>query len=242
MNLAWQQLFMWDGAVNHLDVQALAPIANPVEMDENISNVVKKLQHTKYYPQLFYKAFGDSVITGEHTLKALSQFMLTLVSHNSKYDSVMRKETVFTAQENNGYLLFKKNCASCHTEPLFTNNEFKSNGLPIDTTLNDYGRYGITKNKKDSLKFKVPSLRNIEFSYPYMHDGRFKKLSEVLKHYATGVMHNQTLSEELKTPIVLNANERVDIVAFLLTLTDRSFLFNPNFSYPKNLFLDPTKD
>jgi len=242
MNLAWQQLFMWDGAVNHLDVQALAPIANPLEMDENISNVVKKLQHTKHYPKLFYKAFGDSIITGEHTLKALSQFMLTLVSHNSKYDSVMRKETVFTAQENSGYLLFKKNCGSCHTEPLFTNNEFKSNGLPIDTTLNDYGRYEITKNKKDSLKFKVPSLRNIEFSYPYMHDGRFKKLSDVLKHYTTGVMHNQSLSEELKTPIVLNANERVDIVAFLLTLTDRSFLFNPNFSYPKNLFLDSTKD
>jgi len=242
MNLAWQQLFMWDGAVNHLDVQALAPIANPVEMDENISNVVKKLQHTKHYPKLFYKAFGDSVITGEHTLKALSQFMLTLVSHNSKYDSVMRKEAEFTAQENNGYLLFKKNCAACHTEPLFTNNSFKSNGLPIDTTLNDYGRYGITKNVKDSLKFKVPSLRNIEFSYPYMHDGRFKKLSEVLKHYTTGVQHNQALSEELQKPINLSSNERVDIVAFLLTLTDRSFLFNPNFSYPKNLFLDPTKD
>jgi cytochrome c peroxidase len=242
MNLAWQQLFMWDGAVNHLDVQALAPIANPVEMDENISNVAKKLQHSKYYPKLFYEAFGDSIITGEHTLKALSQFMLTLVSHNSKYDSVMRKEAEFTAQEKNGYLLFKKNCSSCHTEPLFTNNEFKSNGLPFDTTLNDYGRFGITKDTKDSLKFKVPSLRNIEFSYPYMHDGRFKKLSEVLKHYTSGVIHNASLSTELQHQITLNANERVDIVAFLLTLTDRSFLFNPNFSYPKNLFLDPTKD
>lgn len=236
MNLAWQNTFMRDGAINHLDVQALAPISNPVEMDENISHVVSKLQASKLYPKLFYKAFGDSIITGEHTLKAISQFMLSLVSANSKYDSVMLKRANFTAQENNGYNLFKKNCSSCHTEPLFTNDDFKNNGLAIDTILKDYGRYRVSKNPLDSIKFKVPSLRNIEFSYPYMHDGRFKRLTQVLNHYTDGINKSKTLSEELRNPIILTSNEKVDIIAFLLTLTDKSFLFNPNYFYPKDIF------
>ena len=242
MNLAWQKTFMRDGAINHLDVQSLAPITSPVEMDENITNVVFKLQASHLYPKLFYKAFGDSVITGEHTLKAISQFMLTLVSSNSKYDSVMRKQSVFTSQENNGYVLFKKNCASCHTEPLFTNDDFRNNGLPVDTTLNDYGRYRVTKNPFDSLKFRVPTLRNVEFSYPYMHDGRFKKLSQVMNHYTAGIERNKTLATELQNPIVLTSNEKVDIIAFLLTLTDKSFLFNPQYFYPKEIFSETAKD
>ncbi len=242
MNLAWQSLFMWDGAVNHIEVQALAPISNPLEMDENISSVVKKLSSTRLYQNLFYKAFGDSVITGERTLKAISQFMLTLVSSNSKYDSVMRKEACFSDQENRGYSLFKKHCSSCHTEPLFTNDRFENNGLPLDTTLMDKGRYAITQNSKDSLLFKVPTLRNIEFSFPYMHDGRFKKLSDVLKHYSNGITHSPTLSEELLSPMVITSEERVDIIAFLLTLTDKTFLFDKRFSYPKTFFSDPAKD
>ena len=92
MNLAWNSSFMWDGAVNHLDMQALAPISNPVEMDESLARVVTKLQHNSLYPKLFYTAFGDSIITGEHLLKAISQFMLTLVSYHAKYDSVMQKQ------------------------------------------------------------------------------------------------------------------------------------------------------
>jgi cytochrome c peroxidase len=242
MNLAWQASFMKDGSINHLDMQALAPISNPDEMDENITHVVFKLQASKLYPKLFYKAFGDSVITGEHTLKAISQFLLLLVSSNSKYDSVMRKQSVFTSQENNGYILFKKNCSSCHTEPLFTNDDFRNNGMPVDTTLNDYGRYRVTRNPSDSLKFKVPTLRNIEFSYPYMHDGRFKKLSQVMNHYTNGVEKNKSLAPELQQPIVLSSNEKVDIIAFLLTLTDHSFLFNPDYFYPKELFSETAKD
>lgn len=233
MNLAWHSSFMWDGAINHLDMQALAPISHPDEMGEKIESVVLKLQQTKKYRTLFYKAFKDSVITGEHTLKAISQFMLTLISSNSKYDSVMRKQAQFTFQEKNGYELFKKNCSQCHTEPLFTNLQFENNGLSVDTTLNDYGRMKITKNKNDSLKFKVPTLRNIEFSFPYMHDGRFKTISAVLKHYTNGVKGSNTLSEHLKKPIVLSSNEKVDLTAFLLTLTDKSFLFNPKYAYPK---------
>jgi cytochrome c peroxidase len=242
MNLAWQKTFMRDGAVNHLDVLALAPIGNPLEMDESMAHLITKLQASRIYTELFFKAFGDSVITGEHTLKALSQFMLTFISAESKYDSVMRKETEFTPQESNGYTLFKKNCASCHLEPLFTNDDFMNNGLSVDTTLNDYGRYGITGNPADSLKFKVPTLRNIEFSYPYMHDGRFRKLSQVLDHYTKGVQQNKTLADELQTPMVLSSNEKVDIIAFLLTLTDKSFLYNPDYFYPKEIFSRSAKE
>ena len=233
MNLAWHQSFMWDGAINHLDMQALAPISHPDEMGEKIESVVKKLQQSKHYPTLFYKAFGDSMITGEHTLKAMSQFMLTLVSSNSKYDSVMRKQTQFTAQQKNGYALFQKNCVACHAEPLFTNLQFENNGLAVDTTLNDYGRMRITKNKTDSLKFKVPTLRNIEFSFPYMHDGRFKTIAAVLKHYTSGVKQSQTLSVHLQKTMVLSSNDKVDLTAFLLTLTDKSFLFNTKYAFPK---------
>ncbi len=242
MNLAWQRTFMRDGAINHLDMQSLAPITSQNEMDETIVNAISKLQKSKIYPRLFYYSFGDSIITGEHTLKAISQFMLTLVSSQSKYDSVMLKKAVFTSQERNGYFLFKKNCSSCHTEPLFTNDDFKNNGLSVDPTLNDYGRYIVTKNPTDSLKFKVPSLRNIEFSFPYMHDGRFKNLPQVLNHYAKGIQKSKTLARQLQDPIVLTSNEKVDIIAFLLTLTDKKFLFNPAFYYPKEILLLEPKE
>jgi cytochrome c peroxidase len=242
MNLAWQKSFMWDGAINHLDMQALAPISHPDEMGESFDVVVTKLQRSKIYPYLFYKAYGDSLITGEHTLKAISQFMLTLVSANSKYDKVMRKEEKFTSQEKNGYSLFRNHCASCHKEPLFTNSEFKNNGLQVDTFLNDNGRMNVTMRAGDSLKFKVPTLRNIEFSFPYMHDGRFKKLSDVINHYTSGVENGKTLAVELKKPIILTSNEKVDLLAFLLALTDKEFLFNPDFSYPKNILFTQAKD
>ncbi len=237
MNLAWQKSFMWDGAINHLDMQPLSPINHPDEMGETTANVISKLQKSTIYPTLFYKAFGDSIITGEYTLKAFSQFLLTLVCSNSKYDSVMRNESEFNDQQKNGYKIFQQNCSSCHKEPLFTNYEFKNNGLPIDTTIMDFGRMKITNNSEDSLKFKVPTLRNIEFSYPYMHDGRFKKLSEVINHYTTGIQMSQTLAEELKKLIVLTSNEKVDLIAFLLTLSDKEFLFNPKYSFPKNILL-----
>jgi len=233
MNLAWQNFFMWDGAVNNLDMQALAPISHPAEMGSTINEVVEKLNASEKYRKLFYNAYGDNTATGENTLKAISQFMLTLVSANSKYDKVMRKELSFTDQEANGYLLFKKNCSSCHTEPLFTNGNFKNNGLPIDLVLKDIGRMKATSNPNDSLKFKVPSLRNIEYSYPYMHDGRFKKLSEVLNHYTNGIQPSNTLATQLNQGIQLSSNEKVDIIAFLLTLSDKEFVFNPKFQYPK---------
>ena len=242
MNLAWQTNFMWDGAINNLDMQPLAPIAHPAEMGSSINDVVNKLNVSKMYRKLFTNAFGDSVATGEKTLKAISQFMITLISSNSKYDKVIRKEELFTEQESNGYKLFQKNCSSCHKEPLFTTNDFANNGLLMDTILKDIGRMKITLNEDDSLKFKIPTLRNIEYSYPYMHDGRFKKLSEVLNHYTNGINHSKTLALQLQQPITLTPNEKVDIIAFLLTLSDQSFVFNPRFQYPKEIFFNQAQD
>lgn len=233
MNLAWAKTFMWDGGVNHLDVQPLQPITSEVEMDETLANVVNKLQKEPKYQKLYFDAFGTSKITGQFTLKALSQFILLLKTSNSKYDKVVRKEEKFTEMEQKGYNLFKINCSSCHKEPLFTNDDFENNGLVIDTTLNDFGRFTITQNPNDKLKFKVPTLRNIQFTFPYMHDGRFNSLNEVVKHYNSGIVNSPTLAKQLQKPMQLSDNERTEIVAFLKTLTDTEFLLNPRFSYPK---------
>ena len=224
-NLAWAPAFMWDGAIQHLDFQALAPISSPTEMDHSIQKVVEKLGASTRYPPLFEAAFGDRKVTGERVLKAMAQFELTLVSAGSKYDRMVAGTDTFTLQEQNGYAVFQKNCAACHAEPLFTNFHFEKNGLPPDSLLRDFGRMNITKDPADSFRFKVPTLRNVEFSYPYMHDGRFRKLRDVVNHYAQ--------TTRLDRKIELSAHEKTDLVAFLLTLTDREFLFNPDFSFPK---------
>ena len=232
-NLAWQKTFMWDGAINHLDMQALAPISHPSEMGSNINEVIKKLNESKAYKELFLNAFQDSTISTSKILKALSQFQLTLVSSNTKYDKVKMGKEVFTEQEKNGYQLFKKNCASCHSEPLFSNYNFENNGLPIDPTLNDMGRYVITENENDKRKFKVPSLRNLSFTYPYMHDGRFMTLQEVINHYTSGIEHSETLSSQFNESIELSSNEKVDLISFLLTLNDKDFVFNKKHQFKK---------
>ncbi len=232
-NLAWNKHFMWDGGVNHLDVQALAPITSEIEMDETLENVVNKLQKSEKYTGLFEKAFGTKKITGQLALKAISQFLVSLTTTNSKYDKVKRNEETFTEMEQKGYILFQNHCTSCHKEPLLTNNEFRNNGLLIDSDLKDFGRMKITQNSKDSLLFKVPTLRNIEFTYPYMHDGRFKTLTEVVKHYNSGINKSKTLSKELQQPMNLSDNKRTELVAFLKTLTDKTFLFNTKYAYPK---------
>ncbi len=236
MNLAWQKNFMWDGAVNHLDVQALAPISNELEMDEKLPTIITKLKRSKFYPALFLRAFHSNEITGENLLLALSQFQLTLISASSKYDSVLLKQSVFNEQQQRGYDLFKRSCNTCHTEPLFSNYAFRNNGIPVDTGLLDMGRMSITQNPNDSLLFKVPTLRNIEFTYPYMHDGRFKRLGEVLNHYTSGIQKSNTLSSELNQKIELNSEEKIDLIAFLLTLSDRNFIFNKDFAYPHAFF------
>lgn len=236
-NLAWQTSLMWDGASNHLDVQALAPISHPAEMNETIENIVKKLRHTAIYPSLFSGAYADTNISSSRVLKALTAFQLTLVSANAKYDRVQQGNESFSAQELSGYTLFKKHCNSCHTEPLFTNYSFANNGLAVDPSLNDYGRYKVTGISQDSLLFKTPSLRNLSYTYPYMHDGRFKKLSDVLNHYTSGITVSKTLASALQNAPVLSSNDKTDIIAFLLTLNDKEFILNPNNKYPKKILL-----
>lgn len=237
-NIAWQRNFMWDGAINHIEVQALAPISNEKEMGENIENIRRKLQQDIKYPGLFYEAFGDSVITGQHILKALAQFELTLISSYSKYDSVKNGDATFSEQEKKGYKLFLKNCNSCHQEPLFSSYQFANNGLPVDLNLNDYGRWHITKNTRDSLLFKIPSLRNLSYTYPYMHDGRFRKLYQVLNHYTSGIKPSHTLSPQLRNGIRLTPDEKVDLIAFLLTLNDKEFIFDKKYQFPKEALLN----
>lgn len=231
-NLAWQDKFMWDGAINHLDMQPLAALSHPKEMGGSIASVVKKLNESGFYRALFYRAFADSLVTGEKLLKALAQFQLTLISANSKYDQVKQDKAFFSEQEKRGYELFLQNCNTCHKEPMFTNYSFANNGLPVDTTLNDFGRWTITGKSKDSLLFKIPSLRNLSYTYPYMHDGRFKKLQQVLDHYTDGIQQGKTLSNKLKKPIVLSPDDKADLIAFLLTLNDKDFIYNPSHNYP----------
>jgi len=232
INLAWQKYFMWDGSILNLDKQALTPISHPKEMGESMNHVITKLQQSNIYPTLFSKIYGDGLIKEDRVLKCITQFLLSLISCNSKYDSVMNLTTSFTKQEQNGYTLFKRNCAACHKEPFFTSNNFSKNELAINSSLMDFGRMNFTDDRKDSMLFKVPTLRNIEYSYPYMHDGRFAKLGDVLNHYASikPSVHN---AKELQKGMKLSSNEKIDIIAFLLTLSDRKFIFNEDHLYPK---------
>lgn len=234
-NLAWSTSFMWDGAVHYLDQQALGPIHDPNEMGDDLKNVIAKLQSGAKYPPLFQAAFGDSLISGETFLKALSQFQLSLITAGSKYDQVKagKEGFMFSGQEEKGYTVFKRHCDACHTEPLFTSFAFSTNGLPIDTSLNDYGRFAVTQNPLDSFLFKIPSLRNIEYSFPYMHDGRFKKIKQVLEHYEKGVHAYSNLPTALRKGIVLTPYEKVELISFLFTLSDPDFLRNKDHAFPR---------
>jgi cytochrome c peroxidase len=226
-NMIWSPSFMWDGGVNHIEVLSVAPITNPVEMNETMSNVVKKLNQSETYKKDFKAAYGKEVITDQDLLRALTVYMSMIVSCDSKYDQVKQGKTNFTSDEVSGYELFKQKCASCHTEPLFTNHQFVNNGL--DSYFTDSGRAKITFNPADNGKFKIPSLRNVELTYPYMHDGRFWSLIQVLDHYEHGIQSSETLAPELKNGISLTSSEKKQLIAFLKTLTDYHLLSNSLF-------------
>jgi cytochrome c peroxidase len=230
-NIAWMPLLHWDGGINHIEVQPLAPLTAANEMAENIDSVLKKLRKDTAYPKLFKAAFGSTVINSQRMLKALAQFTGSIISSNSKYDKVQRGEAAFTPAEKKGYDFFKAKCAGCHTEPLFTDNSFKNNGMPINLQLKDYGRMGITNNKNDSLKFKVPSLRNVAITFPYMHDGRFYSIGQAIDHYRTGIITTQpTLDTALKNRITISNAEKNELIYFLFTLTDTSLVKNKRFA------------
>ncbi|AXY72647.1 cytochrome-c peroxidase [Paraflavitalea soli] len=230
-NLAWAKAFMWDGGVPDLDLQPLVPITSHVEMGESMANVVEKISKDPYYPTYFGAAFGNREITTARVMQALSQFMAAMVSANSKYDKVMRKEdsVTFTDTEAKGYAVFKAQCASCHKEPFFTDFSFRNNGLyPYSE---DYGRMGITTRQSDKYRFKVPSLRNVALTAPYMHDGRFKNLDFVLQHYVIDIQPTDNIDPLLMQPsgrtgLPLTPADKEALKAFLYTLTDSTFLKN----------------
>lgn len=234
-NLAWKPNFFWDGGVINLENQPLNPIENPVEMDEKIQDVVAELSADTGYKASFKKAFADETISSQRIFKAMAQFMATLVSANSKYDRHVRGEAdgEMTPQELNGLALFRARCTSCHQEPLFTDNSFRNNGLSVNTGLNDTGRAHITTLATDRYKFMVPSLRNVNLTRPYMHDGRFTTLEAVLEHYRNGIVASPTLDPSLATGIATTDEEKADIVAFLKTLSDDSFIKDTRFSEPR---------
>lgn len=216
MNLAWSNAFMWDGSVGKLDQQPVKPFTNPMEMGETMPNILKKINSSGMYRGMFKDAFGTAVATEDQLLKALSQFMVMAISNESKYDSVKRNQASFSNIEQAGYTIFVQKCNGCHSEPLFTDNSFR-NTLLAPNELMDSGRYVVTGNISDLYRFKVPSLRNIGYTKPYMHDGRFSNIDRVLDHYNAKLFS-------------ISADERNKLKAFLLTLDDKVFVNNPLFA------------
>lgn len=228
-NLTWHQKIMWDGGISNLENQPIGPISNPIEMNLSFNDAINRIAASYKYKTLCYKAYGDSTVTSQRFLKSFAQFMGLMVSYRSKYDKVKSGEESFNAQENSGYTVFKAKCASCHSEPLFSDYSFRNNGLPI-TAFQDSGRYRITLDPNDLYKFKVPSLRNLGYSAPYMHDGRFSSLTAVLNHYTSGVTNTPNLDPLLVSGISLSTQEKNDLIAFLNTLNDAEFIKDPRFS------------
>jgi cytochrome c peroxidase len=231
-NLGWQKEYMWDGGINHLDLQPLAPLTAANEMGETITNVLAKLKRDTAYTRLFREAFGDTTINTQRMTKALSQFLVMLVSAGSKYDRVMQGKDSFLLPEKLGYAIFRQKCSSCHREPLFTDLSYRNTGLTLDSTINDYGRMKITGSKQDSLKFRVPSLRNVAITHPYGHDGRFFSLLNVFEHYRKNMVVSSLTDSILQHRLPLSNFEIGQLTAFLNTLTDTAFLQNPLFAPP----------
>lgn len=231
-NLIWQKEFMWDGGVNHFEIQPLTPLTDENEMSIALNVLMPRLQSNAHYRQMFKAAFGTEEVTSQRMFKALTQFMATMISFQSKYDSVMRHEpgVAFTAEELGGYNTFKQKCAGCHKEPFFTDFSMRNNGLPYLASLNDVGRMKISGNAADYLKFKVPSLRNVLVSQPYMHDGRFFDIFQVFAMYDHGQEKGTTVDPLVKNGIPLTPKEQRQLYMFLNTLTDKNFLKNKDLS------------
>lgn len=238
-NLAWANDFFWDGRVLTLEEQILSTVVKSTEMDENWTDFLNEIKYDTKYNQLFYEAFGTTQPDSMHVAKAIAQFLKTMVSQNSKFDKVMRGEANFTPDENAGYSSFNSfsggDCFHCHGGILGTDFSYKNNGLdefPIDSA-----RGLVTGSANDNFKFKVPSIRNIEYSAPYMHDGRFNTIDEIINFYSTGIHGNSPNIDPLiefssQGGVQLDPQERLELKAFLLTLSDPEFINNPNFTNP----------
>ena len=258
-NLAFMDAFTWDGSVELLWRQPVVPITEKVEMNETLENVISKLKQDANYPAEFEMAFGaENSVNSVNMLKALAQFMGAMVSSNSKYDKYVRGEVggEFSNEEKQGMLLFENKCASCHSGALFTNQEFVNNGIGVNSKLpEELGRARITtsnpdltleegKAHPDYYKFKVPSLRNVEKTFPYMHDGRIVLLKQVLDFYDTDTYPYIQKMDNLDTSLLhtidgkevvgipMTEGEKELIVLFLQTLTDDEFLNDTRFAKP----------
>tara|TARA_R110002020_G_scaffold67182_2_gene176627 strand:- start:1289 stop:2341 length:1053 start_codon:yes stop_codon:yes gene_type:complete len=230
-NLAWQsEGLFWDGGAHDLESLNFGPLTHPDEMGADLDEVVDYLESDADYRQQFNLIFGEAPIQSAQVSRAISQYVRTLISQDSRYDHWKRNEAELTELELTGYQLYQKNCSSCHQEGLFTDRSFHNNGLdkeypnPPELEGLYQGRYRITSKTEDLGAYKTPTLRNTALTSPYMHDGRFQTLDEVLDHYQTGIQVNETLAPALSEGIKLSATERVAIIAFLNTLTDSLFI------------------
>ena len=239
-NLAWTKEFMHDGRINSLELLPIVSITSTFEMGENIDSVVFKLKKDSAYRRMFKNAFGDTTITAPRIMKALTQFMMMLVSSNSKYDKVMRGEDKFILPEQLGYDIFKIKCENCHPEPMFTDYTYRNIGMTSDSYLHDLGRMRVTGKREDSLKFRVPSLRNISYSAPYGHDGRFFSLMNVFEHYRSKMVVGPTTDSLLRHKLPLSNYEIGQLTAFLYTLSDTTFLRNKQFAEPGKENVSPS--
>lgn len=239
-NLAWNfdELFTWDGKEFGLETQALEPVTNPIEMHADWINIAEKLNENETYRNLFSQAFDSEKIDSTLVTKAIAQFERTLISGNSKFDKYLQGEATLTENETNGFNVFmdeeRGDCFHCHgsnNNPLWTDNKFHNNGL--DENFTDLGLGKITGDPNDNGKFKSPSIRNLAFTAPYMHDGRFTTLDEVINHYSEGLKRSSTIDPLMKKinqgGVNLTAKDKADLKAFLLTLTDNEFVNNPAF-------------
>ena len=237
INLAfnYDDFFAWDGSEFGLESQALEPVENPIEMHNTWEQAVQNLQATSDYPELFQRAFGNNTITKELVTKAIAQFERTLISGNSKFDRYLLGNETLTDQELNGFNVFmdetKGDCFHCHgsnNNPLWTDNKFHNNGL--DAIFSDLGLGSVTGDPSDNGKFKSPTIRNLAFTAPYMHDGRFNTLDEVINHYSEGLQNSPTIDPLMKKVaeggVQITIEEKADLKAFLLTLSDSDFINN----------------
>jgi cytochrome c peroxidase len=249
VNMAWNTGgFFWDGRAIILRQQALMPIQDELEMDETIENVISKLSASKTYRDQFLRAFGSEEITANKIALALEQFMNSIVSNDTKFDKYKRGELVLDSAEERGRQLFfaeynpsfpelsGADCAHCHSGANFSNNRYMNNGTKTDAEITDNGRQGVTGNINDKGKFKVTTLRNVAITPPYMSDGSIKTLEEVINHYNNGLKESNTLDPALKFTkekgLMLNQQDKADLVAFLKTLTDYTLINDPKYADP----------
>lgn len=231
INVAWNTTNFWDGRIVTLENQALDPVTDPTEMNsDSWESVIRELKETDDYPELFGKAFGISHFDSTHVAKAIAQFERTLVSGNAKIDQYERQETNLTLSEFRGLQIYRSergDCFHCHPYPLLTDNEFHNNGLDPEP-YSDNGRSIVTGISFDDGKFKTPTLRNIEFSAPYMHDGRFQTLEEVIEHYNFGGHPSNTIDPLMKNVgdgLMLSAQDKIDLLNFLKTFSDTAYSY-----------------